>query len=74
MKIIYREGYTGKKELNADWFADFNWQNFAFGETVWMEDNEEVDCPAALFLGIQDGAVQLRGVGYRVAYRYSKMN
>ena len=60
--------------MNTLIIADFNWQNFAFGETVWMEDNEEVDCPAALFLGIQDGAVQLRGVGYRVAYRYSKMN
>ncbi len=69
MKIIYREAFVDKKELNSDYFADFNWNIFLPGEVVWLEDNEETNKPAARFLGIKDGAVQLRGISYQIAYR-----
>jgi hypothetical protein len=67
--IFYSDTTTPQKELNAEWFADFNWQNFEYGEIVWMEDNEETSKPAARFLGIENNQIRLRGVSYDVAYR-----
>lgn len=69
MKIIYREAFVDKKELSPEYFENFNWNHFLFGDVVWLEDNEETNKPAAHFLGIHDNAVQLRGISYQIAYR-----
>ena len=73
MKILYYEAYNGIKELSAEWFNGFNWQNFEYGEIVWLEDNDETNRPAARFLRIEDDAVKLMGVSYEVAYREHKV-
>ena len=67
--IFYSDSATPQKELNAEWFEDFNWENFQCGEIVWLEDNEETSKPAARFLGMNGDQIRLRGVSYDVAYR-----
>ena len=74
MTIFYSDAATPQKELNPEWFDDFNWQNFEYGEIVWLEDNEETSQPAARFFFFICNQVRLRGVSYDIAYRYSKVH
>jgi hypothetical protein len=67
--IFYSDTANPQKELSAEWFADFNWQNFQHGEIVWLEDNDETAQPAARFLGQGNGNVFLSGVDYATAQR-----
>lgn len=71
--IFYSDSATPQKELSAEWFAGFNWENLEHGEIVWLEDNEETSKPAARFIELKDNKVWLYGVTYKIANQLFKV-
>lgn len=62
-----------KKQVNQDFFKDFNWSNFSHGDIVWLEDNNEVDLIAAYYQSSDDGInlVPLTNHEAQVAIKYN---
>ncbi|MCP5018931.1 MAG: hypothetical protein GY938_27185 [Ketobacter sp.] len=47
------------EQINQDFFNNFNWDNFAHGDIVWLEDCEDTPLISAFFQKKENGTVNL---------------